>query len=91
MCDKIYFRSEQLATIQEAFNYFDVNGDGLISIDEFKQLLDSLGMLSGKYYLLFNNCHFKDISEDSFEDTKQFFYLRYSQGHREIDQKYKRR
>ena len=45
MCDKIYFRSEQLATIQEAFNYFDVNGDGLISIDEFKQLLDSLGML----------------------------------------------
>ena len=45
MCDKIYFRSEQLATIHEAFNYFDVNRDGLISIDELTQLLGSLGIL----------------------------------------------
>ena len=49
MCDKIYFSSEQLATIQEAFNHFDVNGDGLISIDEFKILLDSLGMCINDY------------------------------------------
>ena len=47
MCDKIYFSSEQLATIQEAFNHFDINGDGLISIDEFKKLLESLG----KWYI----------------------------------------
>ena len=44
MGDKIYFVAEQLATIHEAFKYFDVNGDGLITIDEFKQLLISLGM-----------------------------------------------
>ena len=45
MCDKIYFTSDQLASIQEAFNHFDINGDGLISIDEFKKLLESLGKL----------------------------------------------
>ena len=43
MCDKIYFSSKQLETIQEAFDHFDINGDGLISIDEFRNILDSLG------------------------------------------------
>ena len=43
MCDKIYFSSKQLETIQEAFDHFDINGDGLISIDELRNVLDSLG------------------------------------------------
>ena len=44
MCDKIYFSSKQLETIQEAFDHFDINGDGLISIDELRNVLDSLGI-----------------------------------------------
>lgn len=46
MCDKIYFSSKQLETIQEAFDHFDINGDGLISIDEFRNILDSLGNIN---------------------------------------------
>jgi len=60
MCDKIYFSSKQLATIQEAFDHFDINGDGLISIDEFKNVLDSLGLLQ------FPNASLKDVTKKKF-------------------------
>ncbi len=41
--EKVHFRLEQIAAIEEAFAYFDVNNDGFISAAEFKAILISLG------------------------------------------------
>jgi len=63
MCDKIYFSSKQLETIQEAFDHFDINGDGLISIDELRNVLDSLGLLQ------FPKDSLKNLTKEGFNDS----------------------
>ena len=45
--EKVHFKPEQIAAIEEAFSYFDVNNDGLISLPEFRGILTSLGDAGG--------------------------------------------
>jgi len=41
--EKVHFKLEQIAAIEEAFSLFDVNNDGLISAVEFRAILSALG------------------------------------------------
>merc|ERR1712133_68442 len=37
------FTKEQISELRDAFNLFDVDGDGKISVDDLKQFLESIG------------------------------------------------